>query len=345
MLLFLSILVGILVGAIHARVTGSGVYEKMDQYLLAYLFPILFVLTGEQFSAQASMQNLRVISIMTLSTGFSLAAAATIARFGLRLQSRDMTNGFIVLAVCANTGHGLMLLSATTTTPDIVVLAGGAFYQGFLVVVILPQLLTIDPNKKTKTFRTIASMICFHPVSYSCIIGFGLAIDPRISIGYGCMLVIRAVIKKWKHKEWKFCDGGPMLVIFLTAAICSQYEFQVKPVGIFITFYTAITIGSKMMNQQMQSGHWRIVFAIMAFGVIIVPFVIMLPLAKAFACNYAEAYVLAYMGSQPPAYLGMVWLRNGKFGELPVGEWAFSLQAVAAYLMALAFPELISFVF
>ncbi|MGE3278412.1 MAG: hypothetical protein AB7J40_01235 [Candidatus Altimarinota bacterium] len=343
-----AILSGILAGAIHAKMTGRQVYAVLDQYLLTYLLPMLFVLVGEQFDTSVVAGNLRVITILSFSMIISLGLAVMIAKYVLDLRTPEMRHGFIVLAVCANTGHGLMLLASGTPDPDVMKLAGGAFYQGFLVVVILPQLITAQRDKLGQSLKTITSMILFHPVSYACVLGFGLAIWAPLSVAYATMLGLRIFVSKKWNKGWVLTDPYPLFAISLTAVAFHFARGEVNPTqwySLAVTFITAITIGSKMVSQKMQEGHWRIVFAIMVFGIVLAPFGVALPLAWASGCTYSEAYVLAYMVSQPPAYLGMVWLRQGKFGELPVGEWAFSLQAVAAYILAICFPDLLRVLF
>lgn len=343
MLLLVLIAVGALTGVMWTSWKGSRAANKdcewMDKALLTYLFPALFVLTGTHFVPVIG--NLKVMAIMAAAVCCTFILAKRIGK-GLSTQAATR-NGFIVLAVCANTGHGLMLLKTSTSDPAILQLAASAFYVGFLVVIFLPQLLVSDGKTAAKG---AVKMVLWHPVSYGTLTGFALAVDYRLAFAYLGLLGIRVVVAKYRPNI-QMADWKPWLLIATVALLhslakdVSLYQAVTKYYPAAMTTFTAVTIGIKMKANPMERKHLGFVAWVMVFGLVIAP-TIALSIAWVTGCNYAEAYVLAYMLSQPPAYLGILWLRQGKFGTLSVSEWAFALQAVGAYLLAAFFPNIVA---
>lgn len=346
MSLLAPILGGLLVGFLVLRLANKKAQDKLvetgDGLLLAYMIPALLFLMGTRFLL--STESLRVTGLMAAAMTLSFFIGLFIASKVLRLNT-EMRNGFLVLSSCTNTGHGVMLLAASTAASDIVGLAMGPMYVGFLAVVFLPMMLVNSAGLKS----IMPNMVLWHPVSYYMLTGVLYSHSPLLAFGWFALIGARL----WKvHNHHQAMNTAPKPYYLLAGLLASTllfsdalpYKNLAQLLPIVMVLLTSITIGIKM-GTPMTIKHWKIVAWINVFGIVIAPTVGLI-LAKLVDCSYEEAYVLTYSLSQPPAYLGMLWLRQGKFGkDFAISEWAFVIQALLAYAWAIFAPHLLRGIF
>lgn len=258
-LLIAAIVAGIFFGLILELTTqkekSKGILNKMDHLLLVYLFPLLLLLTAARIRldwAQAKVTALMAVA-MTLSFGAAWVIAKTRLKLGSSEHGTMMRNGFLVLAVCSNTGHGVMLASSATSDPAILGLLMGPMYIGFLCVISLPQFLV--NRSEVKGF--VWGMIMWHPVSYGSLAGFiGAICGWQWGFAWLAMVGLRFIVKRNNknaaHMNWRlFISILAGMTLYHFGGDFGGAFFGYFPV--FILFVTAITIGMKLLENWIEN--------------------------------------------------------------------------------------------